>query len=67
MSGLYWIAANMQNVETGVSFYDIHNKKNDILVKFLLNEIEVRLPLKSNTGPYYSWEEVRAFLLVALQ
>lgn len=38
------------------------NKKNDVLVKFLLNEQEVTLPLKSETSPYYSWKAVKTFL-----
>lgn len=38
-----------------------NNKKNDILVKFLLNEIEVNLQLDSYTGPYYPWETVKSF------
>ncbi|MDL2291835.1 histidine phosphatase family protein [Bacteroides sp. OttesenSCG-928-F21] len=37
------------------------NEKKDVLVKFLLNEKEVRLPLKSNVTPYYSWEAVKEF------
>lgn len=49
------MGANLQLI-----FY--RNKKNDILVKFLLNESEVELPLKSKTVPYYSWKELKTFL-----
>lgn len=49
------MGANLQLV-----FY--RNKKNDVLVKFLLNEHEVTLPIKSGKAPYYSWEEAKAFL-----
>lgn len=49
------MGANLQLV-----FY--RNKKNDVLVKFLLNENEVTLPIKSGKAPYYSWEEVKMFL-----
>lgn len=38
------------------------DKENNILVKFLLNENEVKLPLESSTAPYYSWESVKSFL-----
>ena len=48
------MGANLQLV-----FY--RNKKNDVLVKFLLNENEVTLPIKSEKAPYYSWEEVKTF------
>lgn len=49
------MGANLQLI-----FY--RDKKNDILVKFLLNECEVTLPLKSKMVPYYSWKEVETFL-----
>ena len=49
------MGANLQLV-----FY--RNGKNDVLVKFLLNENEVTLPIKSGKVPYYSWEEAKAFL-----
>lgn len=37
------------------------NQANKVIVKFLLNEEEVTLPLKSGISPYYPWEEVRGF------
>lgn len=49
------MGANLQIV-----FY--RNAGNDVLVKFLLNESEVELPLKSATAPYYSWKAVKEFL-----
>ncbi len=49
------MGANLQIV-----FY--RNGANDVIVKFLLNETEVTLPIKSVTGPYYSWKAVKAFL-----
>lgn len=49
------MGANLQLI-----FY--RDKKNNILVKFLLNECEVTLPLKSKMVPYYSWKEVETFL-----
>lgn len=48
------MGANLQIV-----FY--RSGEKDILVKFLLNEREVTLPVKSEKFPYYSWEEVKAF------
>lgn len=50
------MGANLQ-----IIFY--RNAENDVLVKFLLNENEVKLPVKSSASPYYySWEAVKAFL-----
>ena len=36
-------------------------KSSDILVKVLLNEREVKLPLQSNIAPYYKWSEVEKY------
>lgn len=33
----------------------------DILVKFMLNEKEVKIPLKSDIAPYYHWKDVEKF------
>lgn len=35
----------------------------DILVKALLNEREVRLPVPTRTAPYYKWSDLRAYYL----
>lgn len=48
------MAANIQ-----VIFY--RNRKN-VLVKFLLNENEMTLPIKSFKGPYYRWGDVKKYL-----
>ena len=37
------------------------NAKNDVLVKFYLNEREARL-IGLEGGPYYRWEDVKASL-----
>ena len=34
----------------------------DILVKFLLNENETSIPVKTDCAPYYHWTDVKAFL-----
>ena len=49
------MAANMQMI-----FYK-SKKQKDVLVKILLNEKEVDLPLKSETAPYYKWTDVKKF------
>lgn len=35
------------------------NGEGDILVKFLHNEREIRLPMESDTAPYYRWDDVK--------
>lgn len=33
----------------------------EVLVKMLLNEREVKLPLSSESAPYYAWKDVRSY------
>ena len=49
------MAANVQFV-----FYR-KSGSDDILVKALLNEREVRLPVKSKLAPYYNWRDVEGY------
>lgn len=49
------MAANLQMV-----FYK--NKKNDVLVKLLLNENEVSIPVETKSFPYYQWNDVKTYL-----
>ncbi len=50
------MAGNIQLI-----FY--RNKENDVLVKCLLNEEEVRLPAQPVSGPYYRWSDLRDYYL----
>ena len=34
---------------------------DDILVKFLLNENETSIPIKTDCAPYYHWSDVKRF------
>jgi len=52
------MSANLQMV-----FFKKKGNDDDILVKLLLNENEVGIPLKSGTYPYYKWKEVRDYFL----
>lgn len=49
------MAANLQMI-----FYK--NKKSDVLVKFLLNENEVSIPVETKSFPYYQWNDVKTYL-----
>ncbi len=42
-----------------MTFY--RNNKGAILVKFLHNEREIRLPIESDIAPYYNWNDVKRF------
>ena len=37
------------------------NRKGDVLVKFLLNENEVGIPLETDCYPFYRWDDVKAY------
>ena len=55
---IFPMAANVQFI-----FYRSNPQDDDVLVKVLLNENEVRLPLKSIIEPYYRWRDVREYYL----
>ena len=47
-------------------FYRPENEKasaDNVLVKILLNEKECRLPISTDTAPYYSWAKLRQYYL----
>lgn len=48
------MAANIQWI-----FYK--NRAGDVIVKFLLQEAEVDIPVETDIYPYYHWEDVKAF------
>ncbi len=39
------------------------NAENKVIVKALLNEEEATLPIQAVEGPYYDWDEVKAYYL----
>ncbi len=48
------MAGNLQFI-----FY--RNKKGNVLVKILLNEVESAIPVKTDIFPYYDWEDMKAY------
>ena len=61
--------ANVWNMEhyipkAGNLQFIFYGKKNaPVLIKVLLNEHEVTLPVETDNFPYYEWEKVKAFYL----
>jgi hypothetical protein len=53
---IFPMACNVQLV-----FYRPVTGKGDILVKALLNEREVSLPVKTTQYPYYKWKDLRKY------
>lgn len=44
-----------------IQFVFYRNKKGNVIVKVLHNEIESAIPLKTDMFPYYSWKEVKDY------
>lgn len=51
------MASNMQAI-----FFRPTNGEGDILVKFMMNEHDVTLPIATTTPPFYTWHDAREFL-----
>ncbi|MBD5200452.1 MAG: histidine-type phosphatase [Bacteroidales bacterium] len=50
------MAGNIQLI-----FFRNQKDPDDVLVKFMLNERETSIPIKTNTWPFYKWSEVKNF------
>lgn len=53
----YRISPMASNIQ--IVFYK--NAHNNIIVKFLLNEQETKIPCKTTEFPYYDWEDVKEY------
>ena len=52
------MAGNLQMI-----LYRRADKKNDVLVRFLLNENDVTLPIKSSKAPFYRWGDFKKYVV----
>ncbi len=59
---IFPMASNIQLV-----FYRPKKGTGEILVKALLNEKEVSLPINTNNYPYYQWNDLRAYYVQKLK
>ena len=58
-----WVATRYVPFAGNLQLIFYRNKKDDILVKFLMNEKETLVPaLTPVQGPYYRWDDVKEFL-----
>ena len=56
-----WVASQYTPFAANLQIIFYRNKKQDVLVKFLMNEKETRIPeLTAVEGPYYRWSDVKA-------
>lgn len=56
----HWSAANIIPLSANIQWI-VYSNGSEYLVKALLNEQEVALPVPAFKGPYYRWEDVRSF------
>jgi len=57
-----WPSYEMLPMGTNLQMIFYKNRKGDILVKLLRNEIETTIPAVSSfDGPYYKWKDLRAY------
>ena len=64
IDNIYKHWANFQVVPMGANIQLIFYRKagsNDVLVKFLQNEHESSIPVKTDCAPYYHWKDVKAY------
>ena len=57
----YWCDFKATPMASNVQIVFFENKKGDVLVKFLHNENEVHIPVKTDNWPYYHWNDVRDY------
>ena len=62
-----WRAHDIFPMACNIQMIFYRNNNNHILVKVLLNEKEVQLPIKSDTAPYYDWATLRTYYINKLQ
>ena len=60
---LVWQDFNITPMAGNLQMIFYKNDNADIVVKLLVNEKEVHLPIDSSNSPYYSWNDVRAYLI----
>jgi len=58
-----WPGAKLCTFASNLQIVFYKNAKGEVLVKFLANEQETRIPeLQPFSGPYYRWEDVKEYL-----
>ena len=57
----HWCDFKATPMASNVQLVFFENKNRDVLVKFLHNEKEVHIPVKTDIWPYYHWNEVKEY------
>jgi hypothetical protein len=61
-----WKSGNIIPLSANIQWL-IYGNGKQYLIKVLLNEREVALPIKTSSYPYYKWEDVKAYYLNKLK
>lgn len=56
-----WIDFRVSPMATNIQFVFFRNGRGDVLVKVLFSEKECRLPIDTDTYPFYRWEDFKAY------
>ncbi|KAI9445718.1 histidine phosphatase superfamily [Russula earlei] len=62
----YWQASHIIPLSANIQWI-LYKNSNQYYIKVLLNEKEVKLPVATQTWPYYQWDAVKAYYLQLLQ
>ncbi len=63
-----WLGFQRMPMASNLQIVFYHNRKGDVIVKFLFNEKETTIPsLSAVSGPYYKWEDVRNYFVSLLE
>lgn len=57
----YWCDFKATPMASNVQIVFFENKAGDILVKFMHNEKEVHVPVKTDQWPFYHWNDVKEY------
>lgn len=57
----HWCDFNATPMASNVQIVFFENKAGDILVKFMHNENEVHVPVKTDQWPFYHWNDVKEY------
>lgn len=61
-----WHPDHFLPMASNIQWIIYQNQEKKVLIKFLMNETETSIPLKTTTYPYYPWEEVKSYYLKKL-
>jgi len=56
-----WSCQKISPMAGNVQMVFFRNKKGEVILKFLLNEAEVGIPVQTDIYPFYRWEDVRKY------